>query len=193
MAVNSLKRQIATIIAAEEEEWTSDDESEILLTTLLDDNVEETLMQLAPLKKRRNCGTNYFKEIVPNYTDEKFVKDFRLKRELFEVLCKRFEEHRFYQELRKDKRLPAAKYFLIFLWFAGHEACSFRDLSDRFDVSLSSVSRIIVRVTMFLSELGDEVIVWPNSARMEETASYFQLKSGFPKVIGKYIYIYQYL
>lgn len=172
---------------AEDDGWIADfdDESDVLNVCLSDDE-EDILMQVVePSRSKRNCIKNYLTEIVPTYTDEEFLRHFRVKRELFAMLTKRYEAHRLYQELRHDKRLPATKQMLIFLWFAGHEACSFRDLSDRFDVSISSVSRVIARVTTFVSELADEVFVWPNSAKMEETSSYFQVKCGFPKIIGK--------
>lgn len=86
--------------------------------------------------------------------------------------------------MRFDKKLTENINMLIFLWFAGHEACSFRDLSDRFDLSLFSVGSIIERVSMFLSSLSSDVIKWPNDQKKEESAKFFGKKCLFHKAIG---------
>ncbi|XP_017485829.1 PREDICTED: putative nuclease HARBI1, partial [Rhagoletis zephyria] len=65
-----------------------------------------------------------------------------------------------------------------------HEACSYRDLSDRFDIAISSVSRIIERTTMFISSLSPEVIKWPSEVKKREAANFFNNKCGFSKAIG---------
>ncbi|KAI4455567.1 hypothetical protein MML48_9g00005867 [Holotrichia oblita] len=66
----------------------------------------------------------------------------------------------------------------------GHEACGFHDISDRFNVSISTVHCIIKRVTYFISGLSEEFINWPNLEKQEEIARYYITKRGFPQVIG---------
>ncbi|XP_017470166.1 PREDICTED: putative nuclease HARBI1 [Rhagoletis zephyria] len=94
----------------------------------------------------------------------------------------RYEQSDSYKILRDDKRLSAAKSLAVFLWFAGHEACSLRDLSDRFNLTVSSISRVIDRVAMFISGLSPEVIKWRSNERKQESANYFA-QLGFPKSI----------
>jgi hypothetical protein len=77
------------------------------------------------------------------------------------------------------------KHFAVFLWFAGHEACSYRDLADRFDLSLSTVCIIISRIIYFLSAMSTEVICWPEQQQKEEMAEYFGSRYGFNGQIGK--------
>lgn len=38
---------------------------------------------------------------------------------------------------------------LLFLWYIGHQTASFRDVADMFDVSKSSLERIIVQNKYF--------------------------------------------
>ncbi len=81
---------------------------------------------------------DYFKIIVPGYSNKEFVRHFRITRNLFQRLSKDYEKSDAYRELLKfqpPRTLSAAKILTIFLWFASHEACAYRDISDRFNVS----------------------------------------------------------
>lgn len=128
---------------------------------------------------------------MPSYSDIEFRRHFRIRRTLYDNLCEKFELSEAYQNLRADKRCSAKKHLAVFLWFAGHEACSFRDLADRFDLSLCTISRIIDRTTMFISSLSEEIIKWPNEDRKLETSQHFETNTGFKKVIGTYVFIIQ--
>ena len=77
------------------------------------------------------------------------------------------------------------KHLLTFLWFGGHQTASYRDVADRFDVSLSSLHNIITRVAVWLSDMSQEVIQWPTPEAQVETKRYYRRLSGFPNVIGK--------
>ncbi|XP_036345461.1 uncharacterized protein LOC118754681 [Rhagoletis pomonella] len=109
---------------------------------------------------------------------------FRISRNLFESLSQRFSVSDFYNNLRADKRLSEKTHLLVFLWFAGHEACSYRDLGDRFNLCLSSVCKIIARVTMFISSLSSDVIKWPTQQQKLESSEFFNRKCYFSKAIG---------
>lgn len=65
----------------------------------------------------------------------------------------------------------------------GHQTASFRDVSDRFNVTISSLHRIIKRVAIFLSNLSPQIITWPNDNEKREIEQHFREK-GFPGVIG---------
>ncbi|XP_036342426.1 protein ANTAGONIST OF LIKE HETEROCHROMATIN PROTEIN 1-like [Rhagoletis pomonella] len=148
-----------------------------------DDNILEELLRDGERKKRSSIK-NYLEEVVPNYTEAKFKMHFRISKELFLNLSAKFEESDIYKSLRVDKQLPGTTNMAVFLWFAGHEACSFRDLSNRFNISLSSVSRIVNRTTMFISSLSPEETRWPTEDKKRESAFVFSRKCGFAKAIG---------
>lgn len=191
MEETNRKRRILKVLMmimnSEDEDSSSDDEAEILSVVKRNSNMDILLTQLALLPQKRIRILNYVGEVVPSYTDEDFKMHFRLNRQTFEFVCQRFEQSDIYSQLRLDKKFEASTYILLFLWFAGHEACSFRDVADRFNTSLSSVHRIIHRVTMFMSSLSPEVIRWPKMQNMESSSVYFEMKSGLSKIIGNYI------
>ncbi|XP_058455610.1 uncharacterized protein LOC131432967 [Malaya genurostris] len=136
-------------------------------------------------KRRLSDGPDDFVDnVVPAYTDEEFLQHFRINRKLFHNLEALFENSEIYSVLREDKRMSAAKHLLMFLWFAGNSSCDFRDLSQRFRASISSVSRTIKRVIYFLTDLSQFVIKWHTQNEITRAAEYYQNLNGFPNVIG---------
>jgi len=69
------------------------------------------------------------------------------------------------------------------MWFVGHQTASFRDDADRFNITLSSLHRIIERVTYFLSNYSPQIIKWPNNEQRRESEKAFG-ENGFPMAIG---------
>lgn len=65
----------------------------------------------------------------------------------------------------------------------GHQTASFRDVGDRFNITISSVNRIVRRVTLFLSNMSRETIKWPNDGEKLVSEEHFR-RNGFPNVIG---------
>lgn len=137
-------------------------------------------------REKRNSIKNYLDEVVPTYTEKEFRMHFRISRDLYLSLSSKFEKSVYYTNSRPDIRIPAATYMAVFLWFAGHEACSFRDVSDRFNLAISSINRIIDETSAFISSLSPEVIIWPSEKKKRESACIFKNKWGFSKAIGKF-------
>lgn len=73
---------------------------------------------------------------------------------------------------------------LAFLWFLGHQTSSYRDVADRFGVTLSSLFAIITRVTDFFMLYGRSVIHLPTVAERRNSEQYFKDTYNFPGVIG---------
>lgn len=69
------------------------------------------------------------------------------------------------------------------MWFIGHQTASFRDVADRFNITLSSLHRIVRRMVYFFSSMSPEIIKWPNDEEKTRIAEGFA-SSGFPNVIG---------
>lgn len=69
------------------------------------------------------------------------------------------------------------------MWFVGHQTASFRDVADRFNITLSSLHRIIERVIYFLSNYSPQIIKWPNNEHKRESEKAFR-ENGFPMAIG---------
>lgn len=135
----------------------------------------------------RNSIQNYL-EVVEKYRDEEFIRHFRINRLLFTEIVSKYRNSEQYKRLMINKKVKSPDFhLLVFLWFAGHQGCSFSDLSDRFNITQSSVHRIIRRMLLFISSLAPEVIKWPNREEMEITSEFYYNKLSFPGVIGKNI------
>lgn len=72
---------------------------------------------------------------------------------------------------------------LTFLWFCGHQTASFRDVADRFDIMISSLHRIINRLTTFFSSVAGLVIQWPNEDEKQPIEAVYR-ERGFAGVVG---------
>lgn len=65
----------------------------------------------------------------------------------------------------------------------GHEAASFRDVADRFCITISSLYRTLRRVIFSLSNLSPQIIKWPTEEEKIVSEEHFRA-NGFPRVIG---------
>lgn len=90
-------------------------------------------------------------------------------------------------------KITAEKHILCYLWFVGHETASYRDVADRFGITLSALHNIITRVTTFILSLARDIIKYPTLAEKEETVAFYFKRKGFPGIIGNVIYLSSYL
>lgn len=123
-------------------------------------------------------------EVVPKYSEKEFVTHFRISSELYKSLVDKISLFEEYLNLDPRKTCSAEIHFVLFLWFAGHEACSYGDVADRFNLALGTVCSIICRVIYFLSNLCETAIKWPTEQRKTATAQIMKNKTGMFGVIG---------
>lgn len=128
---------------------------------------------------------NYISETESQYSDEEFRSHFRVSREIATNLAARFEGSAHFNTQKNEfGKISSFDHILIFLWFAGHHSASFRDVADRFDITISSLWRIIERCIHFLSfDLSSESIKWPSAEEKVQIERFFR-ENGFPGVIG---------
>lgn len=146
-----------------------------VLEVLLDDTfeyyfVEEEdddlpMFSMAAIIARRSLNRcqGYFEQTVPLYSVDEFQSHFHLKRTTFEILVR---------EAVGTGVLPIGNVFgrqvidvrkqvSIFLWFIANQE-SMRLVADRFNVTFSSVLRVIQRVMESVLALRNQYIKWPN-------------------------------
>jgi len=73
------------------------------------------------------------------------------------------------------------------LWYLGHESAGYRDVADRFGITISTLHVILTRVTNFVMQLAPHIIKLPTLQEKEETMAYFLEKKQFPGIIGTFI------
>ncbi|XP_071054143.1 putative nuclease HARBI1 [Onthophagus taurus] len=132
----------------------------------------------------RTKNENYFETIVPQYTDQQYLEHFRISKHLSAKLSTEFEASHYYSKSDTGfDRIPAQKCIAIFCWYAGHEAAGFRDVADRFNISISTLHQLIEKVVYFLSYKSPSVIKWPNETEKRENEKLFK-ENGFFGAIG---------
>ena len=134
--------------------------------------------------RKRPKNENYLETTVPKYNDKEFMEHFRLSKEMAVELAGRFKSSLYYTyQAGGNGKIDELQHVLIFLWFAGHQTASFRDVADRFDITISTLHTILKRMVYFLSNLSSEIIKWPSAAEKIVIEGHFR-DNGFPGVIG---------
>lgn len=145
---------------------------------------DEELLDLVLHNHRRPKNEGYLEVTVSLYNNKEFVEHFRISREIAQDIASRFEESEFFKDQTGGNgKLSAYDQTLIFLWFAGHATSSFRDVGDRFDITISCLFYVLRRMIYFLSGISATVIKWPSDVEKVNIESHFREK-GFPGVIG---------
>ena len=149
-------------------------EEMLLLYEMLDESIEEELLNedggnihligaIIPFMRRDLIRNVFFFEVVvPCYSLDEFRGHFRMTRNTFESLSQELAAtgsiphgNRFGR-----KAIPLQKQVLIVVWFISNLE-AMRSVSNRFDVTLSSLERILKRVTEAIVALRWEYIKWP--------------------------------
>ncbi|KAL4083808.1 hypothetical protein QTP88_029124 [Uroleucon formosanum] len=146
-----------------------------------DDSDDETYLE----DRKRPKNENYFETVARQasvyyiYNDLEFMEHFRVRRHIAYDLAIHFEASQEFNETTGGHgKITAYNQVLIFLWFAGYQTASFRDVADRFYLTISSLFRIVRRLTHVISYMASNVITWPNEQEKQEIRDFFQIK-GF--------------
>ncbi len=128
----------------------------------------------------------YAECIVPSYSDCTFRSHFRLSRSSAEILvgllarCPEIPS----EHLRGRPPVSVEKQLLITMWVLGNPE-TIRSVSDRFNVTKSSVFRIARRIFhAIVNNLAAQFICWPSGERLKQVTEQFQRKKGLPHCIG---------
>ncbi|XP_067216809.1 uncharacterized protein [Linepithema humile] len=134
---------------------------------------------------RRHSKVQGFLDTVHLYSDIVFKEHFRLQRHTAYLQIDMLQQSDFIPSHSSGMLKISAEWsFLIFFWYLANTE-PLRTLGDRFDVSVSSIFRVIHRVVEWLLSRLDEEIKWPegNDAILV-TSQKFEAKRGIRKCIG---------
>ena len=122
---------------------------------------------IAPFMRRNlNRSGEFWENIVPLYSLDEFRNHFRMTRGTMESLCRvigatgRIPQ----QQAFGRTPIPLNKQVSAFVWFISNTEV-IRSVSDRFEVTLSSLERIIHRVSSALVDVRRQYIKWPSKFR----------------------------
>lgn len=128
----------------------------------------------------------YAEETVPFYNLDDFRRFFRVSRATFECLCRNIAN---FQHLKPGwtggrEFISTDKHLLITLWYLATQD-SIHSISDRFNVTESSVIRCRTRITdIFVNNLKHVFIVLPSANERQDVMDKFEQKQNFPNVLG---------
>ncbi|XP_029157915.1 uncharacterized protein LOC114930332 isoform X1 [Nylanderia fulva] len=129
---------------------------------------------------------NYIEHIVHNYNNVDFIMHFRLSRRAAYQLIDQFTVSEIFtsiQERVQNNKISAEKHILCYLWFVGHQTGSYRDIADRFGITISALHTVISRVTDFILALAPNIIKYPTDLEKEQTSNFYLQQKRFPNII----------
>ena len=133
---------------------------------LLDDDNDGEIHLFAAIgafmRRDLNRIVGFYEIVVPAYSLDEFRSHFRMTKNTFEVLSRELAATGAIPTGNRFGRKPIAlqKQILAFLWYTSNMEV-IRSVSDRFNVSLSSLERIIKRVSQAVLALGQQYLKWP--------------------------------
>ena len=133
----------------------------------MENEIEEDVVFFSAIRlfMRREISRirGYFEVTVPVYELDVFRSHFRMTRTTFELLAQMIipSEHIPNGNAFGRPVVEPDKQIAIALWMMANQE-THRQISDRFDVSLSSVSRCFRRVCRALVDLLPDLVRWPN-------------------------------
>lgn len=128
----------------------------------------------------------YAESVVPQYEDAAFRRMFRMSQPSFNHLCAYLKDlpNFTYDHAGGKEHVTVEKQILMTLWYLGSLDTVDR-IADRFGVSSSSVIRCRNRVVGAVNEhLKQKFIIWPEEEAMQEQATLFNRRNGFPGIVG---------
>lgn len=117
-----------------------------------------------------------------NMDDRTFSHYFRVTKPQFEYIMMKLQDNGIQKQHSQGLPVPATKKVLMFLWYMANQN-SFREMSDKFDVSQSTTHRIILQVLNIMCTIGSSFISWPNTCEKAASAAAFQHLCGLSGVI----------
>ncbi|KAL3248237.1 hypothetical protein MRX96_056645 [Rhipicephalus microplus] len=124
-----------------------------------------------PAKRPKVVG--FIEDVVRQYSDHEFRRHFRLARPVAEKLVAEFAVSTMCPSSTHGgvQAKSVETHVLTFIWYAANKTCM-RGVASRFDMSESTVYRVLQRVAQFLMTLGPSVIKFP--ADLENLTSSFE-------------------
>ncbi|XP_020614318.1 uncharacterized protein LOC110052531 [Orbicella faveolata] len=139
----------------------SEEEDTLFMNDAEDEFVFFSIMCIFSRRKLVRIA-HYFENTVPRYHCDGFRSHFRMTSSTFELLAQLLSPSEHIPKGNAFGRRPieARKQIAVTVWaLANQETCC--QISDRFDITMSSVSRCIGRVVRALVDVRIDLIQWP--------------------------------
>ena len=132
---------------------------------ILDEEEEIIVFSRLASFARRNLNRieGFYEATFPRYSPSEFQSHFRMTKTTMETVCKEIVNTGRIPlgNVKRRPPIPPEKQVLLFVWCMANQECA-RLVADRFDVTMSSVDRVLRRVAQGLLELCPRYIKWPS-------------------------------
>ena len=128
-----------------------------------DDDIPNLAAVATYMRRDLHRNKDFYENVLPTCRIDEFKSHFRMTRGTFEALCREVQGTGRIPQQHAFGRppIPLDKQVFAFVWFMANSEV-IRSVCDRFDVTLSSLNRIIHRVSGACVDLRQEFIKWPN-------------------------------
>ncbi|XP_033976317.1 protein ANTAGONIST OF LIKE HETEROCHROMATIN PROTEIN 1-like [Trematomus bernacchii] len=131
-----------------------------------------------------NRTSAWWEMVVPTYTNVQWIKDFRMSKCSFQLLCMRLEATLGRRNTNYRECVPVPKKIAIALWKLATNS-EYRTISHLFGVGRSTVCCCVQEFcSAVVTLLLPEFMPWPNSEKLEEMALYFEGRWGVLQCVG---------
>nr|XP_033946564.1 protein ANTAGONIST OF LIKE HETEROCHROMATIN PROTEIN 1-like [Pseudochaenichthys georgianus] len=131
-----------------------------------------------------NRTSAWWETVVPTYTDEQWIKDFRMSKQSFQYLCSRLGATLGRSDTNFRECVPVCKKIAIALWKLATNS-EYRTISHLFGVGRSTVCCCVHEFcSSVVTLLLPEFMPWPNSEKLKEMALFFERRWGVPQCVG---------
>lgn len=128
---------------------------------------------------------NYVEATVHQYTNVDFKSHFRMERATTKILIDLYGACCSHTVSRRGgwPGISAEKAVLLTIWYLANTE-TFRQISDRFNVTLSCAHRIVTLVTEFIVSISKNYINWPDARSAQKDCIHFGRKQGIQNIVG---------
>ncbi|CAL9693780.1 unnamed protein product [Knipowitschia caucasica] len=138
----------------------------------------------APLVWSFNRASQWWDEVVPKFSAEQWVQNFRLSEETFCFLCHKLQPFMERQNTAFRLCVPLKKRVSIALWKLATGG-DYRTIGHLFGVSRATVCRCVQEFCAAAeSSLVLEFVRCPDQERLQTIAEYFENRWGLPNCVG---------
>lgn len=143
---------------------------ELDVSDLLDYEDDVFILSVASTHMRRSLNRieGYFEVTVPSYFGDEFKNHFRLTRNSCELLTRAILASGVINAGNPFGRapIPTEKQLLVYLWMMANGSETTQQVADRFNITMSSCGRVLLRVNSAVLSMRQRYIKWPNGEKI---------------------------
>ncbi|XP_057681077.1 uncharacterized protein LOC130909040 [Corythoichthys intestinalis] len=132
----------------------------------------------------RTKADDWWRQVLPSFTDQQFVENFRTSKETFQYLCRRLRPAMERVDTTFRLAVPLDIRIAVALWKLATNS-DYRSIGHIFGIGLSTACDCLREFCSAVEEvLLPEVLKMPSLDKMKEHAQYFEQRWGLPQCIG---------